>query len=108
MKSWYLIQAKPKSEQLAKENLERQGYKKRISRLSLVEGNGTVKELRPMFSRYLFIYLSEQADDWGSIRSTVGVSFLVRFGLSSAKVPKEFIDELILNANELGIHEEQG
>ena len=26
MKSWYLIQAKPKSEQLAKENLERQGY----------------------------------------------------------------------------------
>jgi len=25
MKSWYLIQAKPKAEQLAKENLERQG-----------------------------------------------------------------------------------
>jgi len=110
MKSWYLIQTKPKSENNAKENLERQGYE---VYLPLVSGRTkkrgkAVMSIQPLFSRYLFIYLSEQADNWEPIRSTVGVSSLVRFGLTPAKVPKEFIDELILNANELGIHEEQG
>ena len=59
MKSWYLIQAKPKSEQLAKENLERQGFE---TYLPLILGRTkkrgkTIKSIQPMFPRYLFIYL---------------------------------------------------
>ena len=45
----------------------------------------------PMFSRYLFIQLNEQTQNWGPIRSTLGVSKLVSFGPQPAKVPPEFV-----------------
>jgi transcriptional antiterminator RfaH len=44
-----------------------------------------------MFSRYLFIQLDDQTQNWGPIRSTLGVSKLVSFGPQPAKVPAEFI-----------------
>lgn len=107
MKSWYLIQAKPKSEKLAKENLERQGY---ATYLPLILGRTkrrgkTIKAIQPMFPRYLFIHLSDQTDDWGPIRSTLGVSNLVRFGITPAKVPEILINSLKQNENNLGIYE---
>jgi len=45
----------------------------------------------PMFSRYLFIQLDDQTQNWGSIRSTLGVSKLVSFGPQPAKVPPELV-----------------
>jgi len=107
MKSWYLIHAKPKSEQLAKENLERQGYE---TYLPLILGRAkrrgkTIKSIQPMFPRYLFIYLSDQVDDWGPIRSTLGVSVLVRFGMKPAIVPEALINGLKTNENGQGVHE---
>jgi transcriptional antiterminator RfaH len=107
MKSWYLIQTKPRSEQLAKENLERQGYD---TYLPLILGRArkrgkTIKLIQPMFPRYLFIHLSDQTDDWGPIRSTLGVSTLVRFGMIPAKVPEILISRLKQNENSIGIHE---
>lgn len=44
-----------------------------------------------MFPRYLFIYLSKDTDNWGPIRSTIGVVSLVRFGQVPAAVPPELI-----------------
>ncbi len=107
MKSWYLIQAKPKSEQIAKENLERQCYE---TYLPLILGRTkrrgkTIKSIQPMFPRYLFIHLSDQTDDWGPIRSTLGVSTLVRFGMKPAKVPENLINGLKETENSQGIHE---
>ena len=107
MKSWYLIQAKPKSEQMAKENLERQGYE---TYLPLILGRAkrrgkTIKSIQPMFPRYLFIHLSDQTDDWGPIRSTLGVSALVRFGMKPAVVPENIINSLKKSENIQGIHE---
>lgn len=106
MRNWYLIQAKPKSEQLAKENLERQGYE---SYLPLILGRTkragkTTKSIQPMFPRYLFINLSEETDDWGPIRSTLGVSTLVRFGMTPAKVPEKLINNLKKCEDSQGIH----
>lgn len=107
MKSWYLIYAKPKSEELAKENLERQGYE---TYLPLILGKTrkrgkTIQTIQPMFPRYLFIHLSDQTDDWGPIRSTLGVSALVRFGIIPARVPERLIKLLKQNENSIGIHE---
>ena len=45
----------------------------------------------PMFSRYLFIQLDDQTQNWGPIRSTLGVSKLVSFGPQPAKVPPELV-----------------
>lgn len=107
MKSWYLIQTKPRAERTAKENLERQKFK---VYLPLVLGRfkrrgKLVKSIQPMFPRYLFIDLSDETDDWGPIRSTIGVSTLVRFGNIPGKVPENFINSLKLNENPEGIHE---
>ncbi len=109
MKSWYLIQTKPKSEQIAKENLERHGYQiylplilgRTMKRGKTIQFNS----IQPMFPRYIFIYLSDQTVDWGPIRSTLGVSSLIRFGTTPAKVPNELIETLKQNENSKGIHE---
>ena len=47
-----------------------------------------------MFPRYLFIHLGTGVDDWGPIRSTLGVSTLVRFGQTPARVPDVLIHAL--------------
>jgi len=41
-----------------------------------------------MFSRYLFIQLDDQSQNWGTIRSTLGVSKRVSSGPQPAKVPQ--------------------
>lgn len=107
MKSWYLIHSKPKEEKIAKENLERQGYE---TYLPLILGRSkkrgkTVKSIMPMFPRYLFIHLSDKTDDWGPIRSTLGVSHLIRFGTTPAKVPESLIESLRQTENDQGLHE---
>jgi transcriptional antiterminator RfaH len=91
MKSWYLIYTKPKSEQIAKENLERQSY---VTYLSLILGRAkkrdkAIKSVQPMFPRYLFISLS---DDWEHIRSILGVSNLIRFGITPTKASDVLIN----------------
>jgi transcriptional antiterminator RfaH len=107
MKSWYLIHTKPKSEQIAKENLERQEYEVYLPLiLGRTKKRGkTVKAIQPMYPRYLFIYLSDKTDDWGPIRSTLGVSALIRFGMSPARVPDILISSLKNSENNQGIHE---
>jgi transcriptional antiterminator RfaH len=107
VKNWYLIQTKPKQESIAKENLERQGYsvylpmtvarRKRRGR--------SIRVIEAMFPRYLFIQLSDKTDDWAPIRSTIGVSTLVRFGITPAKIPQILIDALVVRENKDGIHE---
>jgi len=93
MKSWYLIHTKPRQERLAKENLERQGFEiyLPLANLRRRRRGRTVRVIDPMFPRYLFIHLSNRTDDWGPIRSTFGVSTLVRFGQEPARVPEKLI-----------------
>ncbi len=91
--AWYVVHTKPRQEARALENLQNQGFtcflptiqvqKLRRQRLQVVT--------EPMFSRYLFIQLDEQDQNWGPIRSTLGVSKLVSFGSQPAKVPAEFV-----------------
>jgi transcriptional antiterminator RfaH len=50
----------------------------------------------PMFPRYLFVRLdtSDQGQSWAPIRSTQGVSRLVRFGTQPAKADAQLVDML--------------
>jgi len=96
MKSWYLIHSKPREEKLAQKHLERQGYE---VYLPLILGRTkqcgrTVRSIQAMFPRYLFIHLSDKSDDWGPIRSTIGVSNLIRFGMQPAVIPNRLIQDL--------------
>ena len=96
MKCWYLIHSKPQQENLARENLERQGYEiyLPLALLRRRRRGRPYSEPGPMFPRYLFIHLGAGIDDWGPIRSTMGVSTLVRFGQAPARVPDDLIQAL--------------
>jgi transcriptional antiterminator RfaH len=50
-----------------------------------------IQVIAPLFPRYLFIHLDQEFDNWGPIRSTLGVVSLVRFGQLPARVPDELL-----------------
>ena len=98
---WYLILTKPRQEFLALKNLEYQGYECYLpTRPTQHLRNGIIKiENGPLFPRYLFIQLGTHSSDksWGPIRSTIGVSGLVKFGVEPAKVDERLIEQLRLH-----------
>jgi len=96
MKCWYLIHSKPRQEKIARENLERQGYATYLplAPIRRRRRGRTIRVVDAMFPRYLFIQLSDEIDDWRPIRSTIGVSSLVRFGNTPARIPDGLIDVL--------------
>lgn len=96
--AWYAIHTKPRQEQRALQNLQQQGYQcflpmftaEKLSRAKLV-----LKE-EPLFPRYLFICLdtAKTGLGWSAIRSTLGVSGLVTFGTTPAKIAAHLIENL--------------
>lgn len=96
MQAWYLVYTKPQQERLAVENLGRQDFETYLPVLwnRRRRARKSVARLEPMFPRYLFIHLDDSTDDWGPIRSTVGVANMVRFANRAAKVPDALIATL--------------
>jgi transcriptional antiterminator RfaH len=95
---WHVIHTKPRQEQRALLNLQQQGYTCYLPLLAtekLCRGTPTVAQ-EPLFPRYLFIQLdtAQTGKSWGPIRSTLGVSRLVTFGIEPAKASPELIDSL--------------
>lgn len=95
---WYLIHTKPREEARALENLERQGYRCFLPLLAVekLRRGALVRVEEPLFPRYLFIELDADGSgqSWAPIRSTKGVSQLVRFGAEAAKVDERLIAAL--------------
>ena len=93
---WYAIHSKPRQEERALENLQRQGFEAWLPLLTVekVLRSKLVQVVEPMFSRYLFIRLDTEQTNWSPIRSTLGVSKLVSFGNRPAVVADELIEAL--------------
>jgi len=107
-RSWYLIYTKPRQENLARENLDRQGF---VTYLPLAEQtrrrNGRyIKIIEPYFPRYVFIQLNTDTDNWAPIRSTLGVSQMVRFGGLPAVIPDDLIACLEENDGSNGVQKQ--
>jgi transcriptional antiterminator RfaH len=104
-KAWYLIYTKPRSEELARDNLQRQGYETYLPlmKASRRRRGRYYTNIEAMFPRYLFIHLDSEYDNWMPIRSTLGVTQLVRFGMLPAQVPTNLIAALHANETEQGI-----
>ncbi|MBI3562312.1 MAG: transcription/translation regulatory transformer protein RfaH [Gammaproteobacteria bacterium] len=106
VKSWYLIFTKPRMEGLAKDNLSRQRYQTFLPRVKVtkrIRGRYACR-VEAMFPRYLFIHLDTILDNWMPIRSTLGVSHMVRFGGTPAQVPDQLVEQLIGNQDGCGIN----
>lgn len=96
--SWYLVHTKPRQEDVALANLERQGYECYLPQMRIERIRRRKAEIatEPMFPRYLFVRLdsSDQCKSWSPIRSTLGVSQLVHFGARAAKVDDALVELL--------------
>jgi transcriptional antiterminator RfaH len=106
-KCWYLVYAKPRQEKTAVENLLRQNYEVYFPQMQAwrTRRGNRQQVIEPLFPRYLFIHLDSQTDNWAPIRSTLGVTSLVRFGTEPARVPDALIDFLRSRQNAEGLHE---
>ncbi|MFZ9646411.1 MAG: transcription/translation regulatory transformer protein RfaH, partial [Fluviibacter sp.] len=93
-RAWYLVQSKPRNEARALENLVRQGYETYLPLMEVerLQRGKLLKKMEPLFPRYLFLHLEEGNDNWGPIRSTLGVAGLVRFGQAYAVVSNEVME----------------
>jgi len=105
-RAWYLLYTKPRQEQRADENLKRQGYTTYLPLIAARKRKERryVDVVEPMFSRYLFLNLDCENDNWGPIRSTIGVSGLVRFGHAPAKIPDALVEEIQAHADTDGVY----
>lgn len=100
--AWYLVYAKPRQERIALEHLNRQGYEAYLPLLRTRRHGREINKLVPMFPRYLFVNLTPEKDNFSPIRSTFGVSQLVRFGRDYAILPDDFIASLRGQSDEKG------
>jgi transcriptional antiterminator RfaH len=104
---WYLVHAKPAAEREAQLQLQRQGYHTYLPfALRRLRRRGrAIMQTVALFPRYLFVRLEEGRQSLTPVRSTFGVSNLVRFGNRCATVPEEIIRALQERADpHTGLH----
>lgn len=93
---WHVIHTKVREEFRASENLQAQGFDVFLPTCQVQKkSQGKIKlVIEPLFNRYLFIKLSDITSNWFPIRSTKGVSELLRFSTSSDPIvlPDPIID----------------
>ncbi len=89
MLNWYAVQTKPRQEAIAELNLERQGYQTYLPKILLRKRRRDkwAKVVEPLFLRYLFIQVDPNRQSLSPVRSTLGVTGLVRFGHQLKPVP---------------------
>jgi len=82
MQRWYAVQTRPRQETVAEENLQRQQFEVYLPRLTVSRrrrGKWT-EVVECLFPRYLFVHLDIAIESTAVVRSTRGVTNLVRFG----------------------------
>ena len=106
-KRWYVIHSKPRCELIAQAHLDRQGFRTYFPRAlqpTRIHGRW-IDRVAPLFPRYLFLHADVERQSLAPVRSTIGVSALVRFGNHYAIVPDGLVENLMTRAErETGLH----
>lgn len=87
---WIVAMTKPNFEAIAATNLERQGYTHYCPKY-LQKQNGKEPTVRPLFPRYMFVFIT---DIWYSVRSTRGISHVLMGEGGPQKLADCYIDSL--------------
>ena len=79
---WYVAHTKPRQERVALENLVRQGYCAYLPHLKVLKHWRGLPQIafEPLFPRYLFFQPGRAEQSIAPVRSTLGVTSVVRFG----------------------------
>lgn len=96
---WYLAQTKPRQEDLALLHLEKQAYIVCLPKIPTVRLKRT-KSRHPsgedvLFPGYIFFAPQNDQHSIAPVRSTVGVSRLIRFGLEPARLANRVLEEIL-------------
>jgi len=91
---WYLAYSKPRQEEIARVNLERQGFEAYLPLFKKWRKTpeGLQALLEPMFPRYVFFRPGREGLGLSGVRSTRGVTTLVCFGHEPARVGQPLLD----------------
>jgi len=95
--AWYVVRTKPKQEFRALAHLNNQNFSCFLPTLEVERICRKKKKIcvEPLFSRYLFIRLDNLIGSWTKIRSTRGVTDLLKFGDRLATLPDECMNVLL-------------
>lgn len=90
---WYLAYTKPRQEDIARVNLDQQGFESYLPLFKKFRKTeqGPVSVFEPMFPRYIFFRPGRVGQSISAVRSTKGVSTLVRFGFEPAVLDEELL-----------------
>jgi transcriptional antiterminator RfaH len=93
---WLVAYTKPRLELVALQNLERQNFEVYLPRYKKFKNTdtGPVPVFEPMFPRYIFFRPSQERQSIECVRSTKGMSHVVRFGFEPGIVGCDMIATL--------------
>ena len=93
MKSWFVVNTKPKNENRASHNLSAGGYDVLNPKLKLRKyREGRFADIvEPMFPNYIFVKF-HPVDDYHMVKYTRGVNKIITFGGRMVPLQEEFID----------------
>jgi transcriptional antiterminator RfaH len=95
---WFAARARPKQEELALVNLDRQGFEAflpRIRRPPSAKAKRSPKlSLAPLFPGYVFVAVDVGRERWRAINSTLGILYLVQFGNLPAPLPEGLVERM--------------
>lgn len=94
MSDWYVVYTHAQAETRAVAHLDRQGYRTYLPLYGKMRRHARRQELvrRPLFPRYLFVWLDLLKTPWRPILSTVGVSHLLTLGERPLQVPDGVVE----------------
>lgn len=97
--AWYLAYTKPKSEEIGRDNLLKQGFEAWLPKIKAVKSRRRKAEdalftQEAMFPRYLFFRPAHPQQSISVVRSTLGITSLVRFGHEFAQLPHDKLKQI--------------
>lgn len=97
LETWYVVQTKPRQELRANANLENQGIEAALPMITLerIRRGKRVPVREPLFPGYIFVKFSNYSQNFHKIRSTFGVTKLLQFGESPARISGDLVNELL-------------
>ena len=95
---WYLAYTKPRQETVAHSNLEQQGFETYLPLFKKFKKTeqGSVALFEPMFPRYILFRSGRLGQSISAVRSTKGVTSIVRFGFEPALLHDDVVQRIRL------------
>jgi transcriptional antiterminator RfaH len=92
---WYVAQTKPRQEDIALVNLERQGFVVNLPKIPRIKPSPRLPDTEVLFPGYIFFSPHAATQSISPVRSTTGVSRLVKFGQEAATLSSAVFEQIL-------------